>query len=201
MALYFIIPYSLFAWNKANVRILPFVFIFALASAHKIESRKVYSTFLIGIFVLTIIYYSIMYRHITKYGAEVKSYVTEMLTLKKNKLIGKVRTESFRIGEIHPFAFCYEYYNVFKGGASQRSVAEFKTIVPIIYKKYPVEPYLPTFHRKNVVKSLTRMTEVYDYIFVWGHNDQIKEVLERYRYKLIRSKNNLWIFSSPSNES
>ncbi|MDI6780758.1 MAG: hypothetical protein QME49_01400 [bacterium] len=194
--LYFILPGHAFEWHRVNVRMLPFIYIFLLVCAEPITSKVVSRIFLSIIAMSTVCLFMMMTINISNAGKVVEEYTSGISKIEQNKLLLPIMLEKeYSIGQMKPLTRAHDYYNIFKGGATGRSLATLNTIVPFWYKHYPVEEYLPTVTSKDR-NDICKMKGKYDYILCWGRDDEFFEILKREGVILIHQKGRVWLYKT-----
>ena len=119
--------------------------------------------------------------------------------MERNAVILPVLLENPPRGGIRPFTRLHDYYSMLNGGVTGASVARhYNTIVPVVYRKYPVEDYLPTLTRREITpKAIRDVSPVYDYILVFGYDRTAIDALNNSGLRLKYEKGEVRVFEVP----
>ena len=200
-AVYFVLPRDILGWGKFNTRFLPFIFIFMVISAEPFSKTVANRVFLGGISLLSIVMVSIISYHVITINKDLKDYLSGIPLVRKNSTILPVRLEDYKVGKIRPLHWAYDYYNVFCGGATGKSVVNYTGRVPMKYRK-PVDELFPPFKPNQPDQAdMNRICERYDYVLFWGDNEEILNLFESYGFWLIHQKNKLRLYGNIKNLS
>ena len=194
--IFFALPGQIAGWPKFNIRLLPFVFILMLACAVPF-SKKISNRMFLGVVCVTsLLLYMIMAFHVVKINKDLKDYTSGIPVIEKNKTLLPVRLEDYRVGEIRPLHWAFNYYNLFKGGATGQSVVHYTGRVPMKYRR-PIEQAFPNF-APNLKKgvNMIKIREAYDYVLFWGENKEILGLFERFGFQLIHEQGKLRLYSN-----
>jgi len=195
LVLYFITPYKLFGWHYVNVRFVPYVIVFCVASL-SVNGHVVRRAFIATIAVASLGIYGILSMQIARTGERIGEYVSAANSLRPNSVMLPVNVEvtDDDNGEVYPYAHVYDYYQILRGGANGRGIARFNTITPLVYRTYPVSRRFPGWdpYRRNA----TRLAAVYDYVLVWGWDPFITLQLRDAKFALVYEKGDLRVFES-----
>jgi hypothetical protein len=195
-ALYFILPYEIFGWPKFNIRLLPFIFIFMLICAEPFSKRLIQRIFLGVVLIMSICLYGLMTYNITKINRELKDYISGIPVIEKNKCLLPVHLERYKVGQIRPLTWVFNYYNIFKGGATGKSVVRCHGRTPLKYKQ-PVEKTFPWFNPQKAEEAdMKRIKQVYDYVIFWGRDQKAFKLFEDKGFVLIHSQGKLWVYKN-----
>jgi hypothetical protein len=132
-----------------------------------------------------------------KASSVVADYVSAIPKVERNKLLLPIMLEKeYTIGQMKPLTRAHDYYNIFKGGASGRSLAVSNTLVSFWYKHYPVKDIFPLFDTRQ--PDMEKMKQIYDYMLCWGRDNRIFELFKRNGFVLIheQGKISMWVNSS-----
>lgn len=144
LLLFIIFPTEIAGWPKFNTRLLPFIFVFILACIEPF-SKKIMNRVLIGtVSIATILICILMASHIIKINKVLEEYNSGISVIEKNKTLLPIQLENYHIGKIDPLQWAFNYYNIFKGGATDRSVVIYAGRVPLRYKQ-SFKAQLPEF--------------------------------------------------------
>lgn len=194
--MFFIMPREIAGWPKFNTRIIPFVFVFALVSVKPITSKVVNRIFLTIVIAMSISLYSLMGYYIFNIQKKMDDYMSGISVIENNKTLLPVDIEEYKVGEIKPLNWAFNYYNIFKGGATNRCLAYVPGRVPVLYKQ-PVEEILPSFYPNKPEKAdFDKIKEAYDYVLFWGENQEIFTLFEEKGFKLIHQKGQLRLYKN-----
>jgi hypothetical protein len=194
--LYFITPREVFGWSKFNIRLLPFIFIFMLVCAEPILKRATITLFLILTIISNICLYGLMSYHITKITCKMKDYLSGISVVEMNKSLLPVFLETYRIGQIQPLTRAFNYYNIFKGGATGKSIIRFQGRTFFHYKTSP-EKMFPTFNYKSPeTANMEQTKKSYDYVLFWGKDEEIFNLFENNGFVLLHSQGELRLYKN-----
>jgi hypothetical protein len=189
-------------WHKVNARLIPFAIAFALAYVDGVKSLVARRIFVAGTFVACIAADLAMAADIRRIDRELAEAVSVSGQLQRNALILPLLLDNPQVGEIRPFTRMYDYFNLLNGGASNQSVAaNYNTIVPVVYKRYPVGDYLPSMAAKDVsADSISEVMTHYDYLLVLGSEPSVLQEIEQSDLKLVAQANRVRIYSRSDSE-
>ena len=192
---YFISPRDILGWGKFNTRFLPFIFVFMLLAAEPFSKRIFNRAFLGWIVTLSLVIITIISSYVVKLNKDLDDYLSGVPLMKKNPIILPLRLETYKIGKIRPLHWAFDYYNVFKGGATGRSVVTYIGRVPMKYKR-PIEETFPHFDPKSPQDAdMTRIRECYDYILCWGEKStDLHNIFEQNGFKLMHEQGRLTLY-------
>lgn len=132
--LFFVFPSEIMGWPKFNKRLLPFIFILMLVSPEMFSKKTLQNLYIGLVSVSGIVIYVMMTFQVVKINDVLDDYTSGIPFIKENKTLLPVHIETYRIGKISPVHWAFNYYNIDKGGATNRSVAHYTGRVLINYK-------------------------------------------------------------------
>jgi hypothetical protein len=195
--LYLVLPSSVLSWKKANLRLIPFLYIFALCCGEMFRNKVISRIFLVITILMTLLQYTIININIGKANNLLNTYTSGISVIEKNSVILPISVEpSPQIGEIRPICWAHNYYNIFKGGVTGFSMGRFNTQVPIWYKHYPIEDNYPLFNRKSPEQNIARIKEVYDYIVLWGEDPKVFNLFEENGFVVVHNQGKLRVYKN-----
>lgn len=171
VAFYFAMPYNFYGWHKVDTRIIPFIAIAMLACAAPLRNPTLRMSFVALTVAAALLVYGITAVYVRQLGEGVEERLAGIPKMERNAVILPLVLQKTKVGEILPYARLYDYYTMWNGGVTGNSIARlYNTIVPVVYKTYPVGDYLPLMSKKTVTRQAIRqMSKIYDYILVFGH--------------------------------
>jgi hypothetical protein len=191
-ALYFVTPFKLFGWHYVNVRFVPFVIIFGLASL-QVAGQTAKRVAVAGVAVAAVSVYAILTFHFVQTGRQLDQYLSAMDKVERNAVVLPLPLEGHQIGSISPIARAYEYYPIFRGGANGQGLAKFNTVTPMVYRTYPVKLRFPKWNRKTT-SDMRQIADTYDYVLVWGTGLYATLQLRDASFELVHEQGKLRLF-------
>lgn len=193
-ALYMVTPFKLLGWHYVNVRFVPYVIVFALASlmaSGRVERRAVIMT--ISIAALGVYYINIV--HFAAAGRQLDEYLSALDRMRPNATLLPLAFDGSQIGRMSPLAHAYDYYHVYNGGANGKGIAKFNTVTPMVYRTYPVTRMFPRWESYRPSRP-DRIAQVYDHVLVWGGDLPTRIFLRRIGFELVHEEGSLQFFEN-----
>ena len=193
--LFFIAPREVIGWPKFNTRFIPFILFFVIVMAKVPANSSFRKLFLISTVIMSIITFIFMGYQLVNINKVYDDYTSGISVIKKNKTLLPVHIEDYVVGKIKPLNWAFSYYNVFKGGTTNKVLAYAPGRAPLTYK-YDVKNVFPDFDPDYPEKSdYTKISKVYNYILFWGFDNDKFQLFENVGYKLIHQKGKLNLFA------
>lgn len=194
--LYWMMPREIAGWSKFNIRILPFLLIFMMASARPFSKKIILRGFLILSMVSSIFMFAFMSYYIPKKSQKVEVYTSGVSYIKQNRTILPVFIDDEKDGKIRFLNWAFNYYNIYKGGATGLFLAYMPGRIIIKYKK-PVQESFPRFDSHHPEKAdMKYISSVYDYVLFWGDDRTIFELFKEHGFQCIFQKGKLKIYGN-----
>jgi len=199
--IYYLAPWKFLGWHKADVRLIPFIFLFILACAHPFSKKLYRISFVILTTILSIILYIHVSHHVVKLGYEIKDeYLSGIEYIQKNKKLLPFQVGKNVYNEINPYAHLFDYYGIYAGSITGKSLAGFNTISPIWYKAYKEFPDFKKLPNVDIDKLNDKNIELikskYDYVLMWGEDKKIENIFLDHGLRLIFENKRLHIFET-----
>ena len=164
--------------------------------AEPFSKKGLHRAFLGGVSIVSLSLYIIMASHVVAINRDLSDYTSGIPVVERNKTLLPVRLEDYQVGKIRPLHWAFNYYNVFKGGATGQSVVKYTGRVPIKYKQ-PIAKVFPSFNpRAPGDADMERIKASYDYVLFWGTKQRIFDLFENNGFQLIHKKGRLRLYSS-----
>lgn len=196
---YFCAPWKFLGWHKADVRAIPFIYIFLLASGQPFGGDKKRLSFAIFTSVLALILFVDVGKQVVTLDNDIKNeYLSGLQHVKRNKTMLPLSVGKKEFDVVNPYAHLYDYYGIFRGTITGKSLAGFNTISPVWYKDYKEFPgfsEFPDFNGSGIEKgNIDEIRDAYDYILIWGNNKRIEMMFLNNGFRLVFEKQRLHIF-------
>ncbi len=174
--LYFLMPYHFYGWHYVDVRVAPFVVIFAMAAVTG-DLAAAWRKPLLGVVALAAMFgYAIDVYHVRRLNNDIHEYLSGLEHVPPNAKMLSVVGQDHTLGLIRPHNKIYEYYAVFRGGVNGGGIGQFNTATPLWYKNYPVSDLFPTFDADEAPqKPLEKYAEAYDAIIFWRATEETRQ--------------------------
>ena len=193
-ALYFMTPFKFLGWHYVNVRFIPYVIVFALASltaSGRLQRRAVITT--VSAAALGIYYINTI--HFMGTGRQLAEYLSAVDKMRPNTTLLPLAFDGSQIGRMSPLAHAYDYYNIYRGGANGKGIAKFNTVTPMVYRVYPVARRFPVWEHYRP-RRLPRVAESYDHVLIWGGDAATVSLLRQAGFDLIHEQGKLRFFQN-----
>ena len=192
--LYLVTPFKLLGWHYVNVRFVPYVIIFALASLNasgRLERRAVVMT--ISIAALGIFYINTV--HFQRTGRMLEEYLSALPKMRPNSVLLPLAFDGSQVGRMSPLAHAYDYYHIYRGGANGKGIAKFNTVTPMVYRTYPVTRVFPRWESYRPAR-MHRVVQTYDYVLIWGGDLNTTVFLQQAGFKVVHEQGQLRFFEN-----
>jgi hypothetical protein len=192
--LYLATPFKLLGWHYVNVRFVPYVIIFALASltaSGRLERRAVVMTVslaAVGIFYINTV-------HFLGANRLLEEYLSAMPKMRPNSVLLPLAFEGSQIGRMSPLAHAHDYYHIALGGANGKGIAKFNTVTPMVYRAYPRTRLFPRWESYRPAR-MHRVVQTYDYVLIWGGDQSTTELLQHAGFKVVHERGKLRFFEN-----
>lgn len=191
------IPWYAFGWDKIGIRVAPFAFILILACAERFSKEATKRAFVVVVFLASTSVYAIMTKHVIEINYTINEFTSGISKVDKNKALLPVLLEDTEFGNyLRPTVRAVNYYNIVKDGVNPYSAAIWNTLVPVWYKHYPVDEFLPQVNKNSIKSSIQRVKNAYDYVLLWGKDSAVDNLLQEHNFRLIHNKGMLRIYSN-----
>lgn len=178
---YFVVPYKILGWHKANVRIVPFILgivLLGVAMLPRLElSLTIKRAFIASVTMASIAVSAFLTPEILRMDAAVQECVSGIEHFEPNSTLLPIRLENPAFGGICPLTRVHEYYHIAKGGANGGSIPSLNTLSVMWYREYPVQNVFPLFEPGNP-ESLQAISEFYDYVLIMGKDADVERQIE-----------------------
>lgn len=183
---FLILPNKFVGWHKVNLRVVPIAFFFVLACADSFSNvvKASRALFLATVTVSTLLVNGFTAREIVRMEDSLQQYLSGIEHYDGNSPLLPIFIENPPFGEVRPLTRAHEYYNIAKGGANNRGVAQVNTLVSMWYLKYPVSDMLPKYKFKDPQSTLPDIKNTYSCILVYGDDPTVIENLTGAGFKL-----------------
>jgi len=199
--IYYLAPWKFIGWHKADIRLIPFVFLFILANAEPFSKKWQRISFVLLTAILSIIIFVHVSHHLIKLDDEIKNeYLSGVEYIQKNKKLFPLQVGKDRYNEINPYAHLFNYYGIYAGSITGYNLAINNTISPLWYKAYKEFPdfkELPRVGKDELNdKNIKLIKSKYDYVLMWGKDKKIENMFLDHGLRLIFENKRLHIFET-----
>ena len=203
---YFCAPWQFFGWHKADVRVIPFIYIFILACCPPFGSQKTRTAFAALTTVFALILFVHVGNQVVKLDKEITTeYLSGLEHVEKNKTMLPLSVGESEFDVLNPYAHLHDYYGIFRGTITGKSLAMFNTISPVWYKDYKEFPHFsrfPGFHasalaeqnHELIEQDLENIRSAYDYVLIWGNDKRIETLFSENGFIKIFENKRLHLF-------
>lgn len=197
--LYYLFPWKVMGWHKADAHLIIFIFIFFLACPRAFKHKKSRISFVLLNFLLSGFFFYHVAIQLIVLDAEIRDeYLAGTAYMNKNSKMLSINTSESPYDVITPYAHLHDYYTIQKGMITGQNLAGYNTISPVWYKDYREFPNflrLPTFNAKDLTqKNLKTIRETYDYVLIWGDTPEVEKIFENDGFITTFKKKRLHIF-------
>jgi hypothetical protein len=182
LCVYLLSPYKLLGWHRVNVRVIPFVLGMALCGAARYAPdwwrRSSFRTpVLTSVCCAAVAVYLLLARDVMQMNRDVDEYTAGIDYFPGNMQLLPIHLQNDPHGQIRPVTRAHEYYHIARGGANGRSVARFKHLTTLWYRR-PFEDQFPEYDAKNEHQSMHAIAEAYGCVLLWGMDQAWERRLE-----------------------
>lgn len=198
---YFVVPYKVLGWHYVNIRMIPFIFVLAMACAASLPELRRRSIFRAA-FVTTVCVAALgvdclLSLKVVQMHRDVEEYTSGIPAFDGNTPLLPILAENKPFGQVRPVTRCHEYYHVEKGGANGYGIAETaNTLVCMWYRTYPATTPFPRFRPECPAESMKRIKETYGYVLLWGEDEEWISRLGSYGFDLVHHNGRLRLFKN-----
>lgn len=197
--LYFLMPYHFYGWHYVDVRVAPYVVIFAMAAVTGDLAAAWRKPLLAVVSAAALFGFAVDAEHVRRLNRDIHEYLSGVEHVPRNSTMLSVIGKDQPQGLIRPRNKLYEYYAVLRGGGNGGGIGAFNTASPLWYKSYPVADTLPTYDPDEPPESLERYAEVYDCIIFWEAQQELRDQFAAVGFvpKFSHEKGRLHIYHNP----
>jgi len=197
--IYYLAPWEIIGWHKADIRFIPFLFIFILAGGQPFKSERHRITFVLGTSVLALILFIQIGQQVRYLDGVIKNeYLSGMNHIKKNKTLLPLYVSKPEFRFVNPYAHVHNYYGIFRGSITGKSLAAYNTVSPVWYRDYREFPNFsrfPIFKVSNLDReSIGIIRDAYDYVLIWGNDKEVENKFMDNGFRLVFEQKRLHIF-------
>jgi hypothetical protein len=175
---YFVAPYRIIGWHKANTRLIPLICILLLAVLARLLPRapspRALAVLWTPLVVAAPIASGLICREVVAMHAVVDDYVSGIPLVGRNPRLLQILVDNPAFGGIRPLTRCHDYYHLERGGVSRYSLPALSTLCVMQYREYPVDRNFPRYEGEASDAEALNALRVYNHVLVWGRD----EVLE-----------------------
>ncbi|TWU12625.1 hypothetical protein CA54_14490 [Symmachiella macrocystis] len=195
---FFIVPYKFLAWHYVNLRMIPVIcgVMLACAGASIEINRRLLGGMVMVVCGAAICANVLLAKEVVKMDQELAVYMSGIEHYDGNTPLLPIHIENPPHGQVRPLTRAYEYYNIAKGGANGRGVANVNTLVSMWYHEYPVSNMFPKIDKNNPEKSMRRIRQTYGYVLVYGEDLDLVKNLEANQFELVHHNQKLRLFKN-----
>lgn len=207
VVLYLLMPWELVGWHKADVRIIPIIFMLILALPPATFDRRrqailtsIIATAVVGHFLFVSVGVKAHSRQVEEYVAGVDAIERESKILPLffwEKREGKLRLKDV----FNPIQRADGYYAMSSGGASGRTLAYNNTLYWIWYKDYEKSPNFPEFPRVSVrnptSEAIRTAAGTYDAVVLWNDQKGLQAAFENEGFEATFAQGRLAVLTRP----
>ena len=198
VAIYFVTPWKFMNWHYVSARLIPFILGLSLASTGSLPfwtgRLRFQPVFLTTVCVAALGIDILMTREVVRLEAPIQQYISGIEFVDANKKLLPIHLENPQFGQIKPLTRAHEYYQIAKGGANGCGAAYFNTLVPVWYRDYPIEQTFPKYDPNSPDESMRRIAACYDYVLVWGIDEQLASRLEESGFSIAHENSKLHLY-------
>ncbi len=179
--IYFCAPWKFVGWHKADIRLIPFIYIFFLACGQPFRKEKHRIAFVLFTSALGLILFIHIGKQVEYLDHAIKNeYLSGIGHIQKNKKMLPISAGKREFKVLNPYAHLFDYYGIYCGTITGKSLAAYNTISPVWYKdykKFPNFSQFPSFNAYKLNKKKLRIIRgAYDYVLVWGYDKKIENM-------------------------
>lgn len=197
--LYYLFPWKFMGWHKADAHLIIFMFIFFLACPRGFKQVKSRMAFVSLNFVLSVFFFCHVGAQVVQLDHEIKEeFLAGMPYLAENSKMLSISAGGNHHGVVNPYAHLQDYYALYKGMITGKSLAAYNTISPVWYRAYREFPNfsnLPIFNAGDLNReNLGTIRDTYDYVLVWGNFPDLGECFKNNGFIPVFEKKRLHLF-------
>jgi len=197
--LYYLFPWKFMGWHKADAHLIIFMFVFFLACPRAFKYKNSRISFVLLNFVLSLLFFYHVGSQVVVLDKEIQSeFLAGMQYMDKISKILPISADGNPYNEVNPYAHLYDYYTLYNGNVTGKSLAAYNTISPVWYKDYKEFPNfhrLPTFNSNDLNKENLKIIKgSYNYVLIWGNNPDVLNSFRNKEFISVFEKQRLHIF-------
>ena len=202
IAAYFVAPYKVIGWHKANMRLLPLIYIIGITIASQLlpstTTRKWRLALLIPTFVSLLGTNVILTSEIQRMSGTVEAFASGLEHVGENPKLLRVLVDNPAFGGIRPLSRVQDYYHIAKGGANGQSLPALGGLTVMYFRHYPVSDEFPDYNPEASNEDSVRVLGMYEYVLVWGDNEKLTDQLERASFDRIHVRDQFRLYRKRS---
>lgn len=172
---YFVAPYKIIGWHKANTRLIPLIGILLLAVLAqllpRVPSPRALAALWAPLVVAAPIASGMICREVVAMHSFVDDFVSGIPLVGRNPRLLQVLVDNPAFGGIRPLTRCHDYYQIELGGVSRASLPALSTLSLMQYREYPVEKKFPVYKREASDAEALQTLRIYTHVLVWDRDD------------------------------
>lgn len=196
---YFAMPEKLAGWHQVNIRLIPFMLLMGLGCGGALipaaSTRKLRVALISSVAIAATVGYGLLAAEVVRINRDIDEYLSGIPYFKPNSRLLSVHLENDQFGQVRPITRAHEHYHIAKGGANGLSVARYNHLTLLWYRKPPTTTF-PGFHADDTREYLSRISNTYEHVLVWGGPDGWPEFLSSLGFRLVHSQGRLRLFEN-----
>jgi hypothetical protein len=196
--LYFVAPYKIIGWHKANTRLIPLIGILLLAVLARLLPRapspRALAMLWTPLVVAAPIASGIICREVVAMHAAVDDFVSGIPLVGRNPRLLQVLVDNPAFGGIRPITRCHDYYHLERGGVSRSSLPALSTLSLMQYREYPVDKNFPKYDSDSSDAEALQTLRVYTHVLVWGRDEVLEKRLAAADFRQIHQRGLFQLF-------
>ena len=195
---YFIAPYKIIGWHKANTRLLPLIFVLLLTllarSLPRVPSPRALGFLWAPLVACALGSTVIVCRQVVAMHAAVDDFVSGIHLLERNPTMLRILVDNPAFGGIRPVTRAHDYYQIELGGVNPGSLPALSTLAVMQYREYPVEKNFPKYEEEMTDAEAHAVLTRYPYVLVWGQDSVLDARLETANFEQIHTRGEFHLF-------
>lgn len=195
---YFIAPYKIIGWHKANTRLLPLIYVLLLTllarSISRTPSRRALWFLWTPVVAGAVCSSVLMCRQVVAMHAAVDDFVSGMHLVGRNPTLLRILVDNPAFGGIRPVTRAHDYYHLELGGVNPGSLPALSTLSVMQYREYPVEKNYPKYEGEMTDAEAQAILTRYPYVLVFGQEPVLDARLEAAGFDEIHSRGLFHLF-------
>uniref|UniRef100_A0A7C4LIX2 Glycosyltransferase RgtA/B/C/D-like domain-containing protein n=1 Tax=Schlesneria paludicola TaxID=360056 RepID=A0A7C4LIX2_9PLAN len=197
ICLYFVMPYKILGWHKANIRLVAVILGMLLASVATMPrldiSQGMQRLFLGTVAAATAVQTACVTPEVVRMNAALMQYVSGVKHFARKATLLPIHLENPAFGGIRPLTRAYEYYHLAHGGANGHSLPSMNTLSIMWYREYPITRRFPIYEPGNP-EVLAAIRAAYDYVLVLGSDDRVFDELAAAGFEVVHRNERIQLF-------
>ena len=205
LLLYLIMPWNFTGWHKADIRLIPIVFLMLIAAPKPLQSRRACLAFSLTAGVIVVGSLIPITQTMQIWSDDVAEYVAGMDAVPRQSRILPIFGETMRSGTwklddaIDPVHRADSYYALQRGGATPYSLADNNTLYWVWYKNYRDGGPFPRIDRSHPSASQYREAAAnFDAILLWDCEPDIRLAFEDRGFRTTFERGRLVVLVQPT---